>query len=162
VLTFTFNNIHLPDSNVNEAASQGFVSFRIAQKPDVPLGAEIYNEAAIYFDFNEPVITNRTLHTVGMNYLTNTHIPFSPGRNNQVLFLPNPMQEQAVLRLANGAFEQHLITITNARGQLVWQVRAHGTQYLFQRNGLPGGVYFFRVEDGAGRGVGSGKFVVKG
>jgi hypothetical protein len=56
-LKFYFPNILLPDSNVNEAASNGFVSFRI--KPMLPLlpGTTIENIANIYFDFNEPVIT---------------------------------------------------------------------------------------------------------
>ena len=57
ILTFNFPNILLPDSNVNEAASHGFVSFRI--KPFLPIlpGTVIENTANIFFDFNDPVIT---------------------------------------------------------------------------------------------------------
>ena len=56
-LKFYFPNILLPDSNVNEPLSNGFVAFRI--KPHLPLlpGTEIENIANIYFDFNPPVIT---------------------------------------------------------------------------------------------------------
>jgi uncharacterized repeat protein (TIGR01451 family) len=58
LLTVTFNNILLPDSNTNEPLSHGLVSFSI--KPILPLalGTVISNEADIYFDFNEPVITD--------------------------------------------------------------------------------------------------------
>ena len=57
ILTFTFENILLPDSNTNEPLSHGLVHFRI--KPILPLalGQEITNVADIYFDFNPPVRT---------------------------------------------------------------------------------------------------------
>ena len=64
VLVFTFANIYLPDSGANYAASQGFVSFRIKQKPGLSAGTELRNSAAIYFDFNAPVITNEVLNTI--------------------------------------------------------------------------------------------------
>ncbi len=65
IMVFTFNNIKLVDSFTNEPASHGFLRFKIAQKPDLPDGTDIYNQAAIYFDFNEPVLTNTTHHRIG-------------------------------------------------------------------------------------------------
>jgi hypothetical protein len=59
-LDFKFNNINLPDSNVNLLASQGFVQFRISPKDSLPLGTVVLNTAHIYFDFNMPVFTNQT------------------------------------------------------------------------------------------------------
>lgn len=56
----------LPDSNVNEAASHGFTSFRVKQVPNLPVGTLIENSAAIYFDFNAPVITNTSWHTIAL------------------------------------------------------------------------------------------------
>jgi uncharacterized repeat protein (TIGR01451 family) len=55
---WTFANILLPDSNVNKALSNGYISFRIKAASTVALGDNIKNSAAIYFDFNPPVITN--------------------------------------------------------------------------------------------------------
>jgi uncharacterized repeat protein (TIGR01451 family) len=57
ILRWMFPNILLPDSNVNEPLSHGFVGFRI--RPHLPVlpGDEITNIANIYFDFNPPVIT---------------------------------------------------------------------------------------------------------
>jgi|GEM_PF-5409851 len=63
-LQIIFENIMLPDSNINEIASHGFVKFKIDQQPDVPFGTSIENRTAIYFDFNEPVITNTTHHMI--------------------------------------------------------------------------------------------------
>ncbi|MEO8770401.1 MAG: SdrD B-like domain-containing protein [Ferruginibacter sp.] len=52
-----FLNINLPDSNVNQLKSHGFVSFRIKPKPTATVGSVIPNKAKIYFDYNTPVIT---------------------------------------------------------------------------------------------------------
>lgn len=57
-LVFTFNDIFLPDSTTNEPESHGYVSFALKTKPNTPAFTELYNKAAIYFDFNVPVITN--------------------------------------------------------------------------------------------------------
>ena len=57
-LVFTFNDIFLPDSTTNEPESHGYVSFALKTKPNTPTFTELYNKAAIYFDFNAPIITN--------------------------------------------------------------------------------------------------------
>ncbi|MBK8498378.1 MAG: VCBS repeat-containing protein [Flavobacteriales bacterium] len=64
VATFRFNHILLPDSNVNEPASHGFIKYSIEPVTGAPHGTEITNTAAIYFDLNAPVITNTTLNTL--------------------------------------------------------------------------------------------------
>ncbi len=64
VLEWTFNNIMLPDSNVNEPLSNGFVVFEVNQQPNLVNGTILENSAGIYFDFNAPVITNTSQHTI--------------------------------------------------------------------------------------------------
>ncbi len=64
ILKFTFENIMLPDSNVNLIASNGFVKFKIGLKENLPPGTMITNSAAIYFDFNAPVITETIFHAI--------------------------------------------------------------------------------------------------
>ena len=60
ILKFAFPGILLPDSNVNEPASHGFVSFRIKMREGMMTdpGDEVVNIANIYFDFNPPIITD--------------------------------------------------------------------------------------------------------
>ncbi|SFD03758.1 conserved repeat domain-containing protein, partial [Flexibacter flexilis DSM 6793] len=64
IVYFEHLNIQLPDSNVNEKASHGFVSFRIKPQANLALGTNISNKAAIYFDYNAPVITNTAVTKV--------------------------------------------------------------------------------------------------
>ncbi|MEM6262560.1 MAG: PKD domain-containing protein [Bacteroidota bacterium] len=64
VLVFTFANINLPDSSTDFTGSQGFVAYSINHDGTLPVGTEINNRAAIYFDFNAPIITNTVTNTV--------------------------------------------------------------------------------------------------
>jgi uncharacterized delta-60 repeat protein/uncharacterized repeat protein (TIGR01451 family) len=64
VLTFRFNNINLPDSTTNNLASSGLVSYRMTVPSSAAIGTVIKNKAYIFFDYNAPVITNETMHTV--------------------------------------------------------------------------------------------------
>jgi hypothetical protein len=63
-LVVRFNGINLPDSASDFIGSQGFFTFAVSIRPDPLSGTEIHNTAEIYFDLNEPVITNTTLTTL--------------------------------------------------------------------------------------------------
>jgi hypothetical protein len=63
-LEVSFNNILLPDSTVNEPASHGYFKFRIKPLAEVEYGTTINNQAAIYFDFNDPIYTNQADVTI--------------------------------------------------------------------------------------------------
>ena len=64
IVTFTFDDILLPDSNTNEALSHGLVDFSIRPMQPVALGQVITNTANIYFDFNPPIHTPEASVTV--------------------------------------------------------------------------------------------------
>jgi hypothetical protein len=57
-ITWFFDNIQLPDSTTDLLGSQGYILFRIKTNPGITLDEVIESSAAIYFDYNEPVITN--------------------------------------------------------------------------------------------------------
>ena len=63
-LVWAFNDIKLPDSITDEPASHGFLRFRVRVLAVSAPGTTIGNSAAIYFDFNDPVITNTAQVTV--------------------------------------------------------------------------------------------------
>jgi uncharacterized repeat protein (TIGR01451 family) len=66
-LIFNFKDIYLPDSTRSPLTSQGYVVFSISPKANLAEGTEIHNTAKIYFDFNDPVITNTTNNTLVNN-----------------------------------------------------------------------------------------------
>lgn len=59
-LKFDFQDIMLPDTGVNMAGSMGYARYGIKPKSDLAHRTAITNKAAIYFDFNDPIITNTT------------------------------------------------------------------------------------------------------
>lgn len=57
IITWTFMGINLADSATNEPASHGFVRFLIDRQPGTNLNDVIENQVAIFFDYNDAVIT---------------------------------------------------------------------------------------------------------
>jgi len=143
VAEFVFKNILLPDSNRNEPASHGFLKFNIAPQKGLSNGTLIENQAAIYFDFNEPVITNKTWHTLGEKYLGISNIVFSPGISLDVF--PNPASDQVTFLLNSASPLQGQLNVFDLQGRLVaTQVFKHN-QFIFNANELPSGCYFFKL-----------------
>ena len=158
-IIFHFENINLPDSTNNEPESHGFVKFRISQKPALPLGTEIRNEAAIYFDFNDPVITNETLHTLGEDFIqVNSVTTFL--QNVSVNVYPNPFAEMAQFEIKGIESASFYFSLFDINGRLVRQEKFNGNNYQFNRNGLSAGFYFFEISKQEGL-VSSGKLVIK-
>ncbi|MEN9914756.1 MAG: hypothetical protein RL528_1517 [Bacteroidota bacterium] len=62
ILRFEFSQIWLADSTTNEEASHGHLVYNISEKESTlgEVGAEIENTAYIYFDWNDPIVTNTT------------------------------------------------------------------------------------------------------
>ncbi len=94
VLEWTFSNIQLPDSNINEPESHGFVTFHVNQNPNLSNGTVIKNDVDIYFDFNAPIITNETFHTINNAIQTlpiTTNIKENAeDLNSSAIIYPNP------------------------------------------------------------------------
>ncbi|MCC6726332.1 MAG: T9SS type A sorting domain-containing protein [Saprospiraceae bacterium] len=160
VARFYFNSIMLPDSNVNEALSHGFVKFSIAQKPGLPLGTTIENKAEIYFDFNEAIVTNRTLHTLGEDFLMEVSAAQTLVKGLEMEVFPNPTQAIANFRFKGHDLKEGQLTLFDQYGQSVRQMAFVGNACQLDGSGLASGVYFFKVED-AGMGIASGKLIVK-
>ncbi|MCF8248155.1 MAG: T9SS type A sorting domain-containing protein [Saprospiraceae bacterium] len=161
-LTFTFNNIMLPDSNVNEAASHGFVRFRASQRPGLGWGNVIANTALIYFDFNAPIQTNTYKHRIGQVFpwtLVGTTPPvFHP--KTQVRIVPNPLTDSALL-IVEGIEPGPLnLVLTDVSGKVLRQQTVNGTGFEFHRGELNPGLYFFKI-DRDGERVGSGQLMVR-
>jgi len=153
VAIFRFDNILLPDSNVNEALSHGFVNFRISQKTDVELGSVIENEAAIYFDFNDPVITNPVFHTVNRNFIEiQSDVTDLPEGLGELLAWPNPSSGMVTFEIPSERPVKATFVLYDQLGRLVLQKGFEGQRYLFNGSEHPKGLYFYKVEvEGLGR-----------
>ncbi|MCB9306860.1 MAG: hypothetical protein H6565_09705 [Lewinellaceae bacterium] len=157
-LVFRFSDILLIDSATNEPASHGFVMFSVSQRPDLPLGSVIENHAAIYFDYNEPVITNTTYHTVGQPFTT--IVKDLPDNGIEWEAYPNPFAEEIRFHLNDIPADMPMrLSIFNPLGVLERDESFTGPDYRFRRNRLPAGLHFFRIES-KGRLLASGRLII--
>jgi len=166
VLRFQFNPIYLPDSNVNEPASNGFIHYSIAQKPNLPNGTIINNSASIYFDYNAPVKTNTTLHTVCDNCLPQniiiTHLDQTFSSSHSVITVPNPFSDRTriVLEGYTGLSSNLSLEVYDVMGRLQTKIEANNeAQFTVQRGEMPTGIYFFRIREN-GQLLQSGRLMV--
>jgi len=156
-LNVLFFPIALPDSNVNVAGSQGFFTFDIDQKPDLPDGTVIENTASIVFDFNPPIVTNTTFHTIG-ELVVSVDEP-APGDKPQWKVFANPVKATATFQAISVIPGQKRFELFDAAGRKVRTERFDGQEFLFQRQTLLGGLYFFKISDEQGR-ISSGKVII--
>jgi uncharacterized repeat protein (TIGR01451 family) len=121
LLEVDFQHIALPDSNVNEAGSHGFVTFAIQKNKSYNPSYRIYNKAAIYFDFNEPIITNQVVTRV-IPSIVATFEPIKDTKNDVFLQIsPNPTTERCVIETLGKLTGAGEIIIVNEIGQIFYQ-----------------------------------------
>ncbi len=147
ILKVTFSNILLPWKSLNEEKSNGFFSFRITPKASLIDGDKIYNNANIYFDFNAPVLTNTTFHTIGRDFIKVKVI--SGIKNNwtqlKTSVFPNPFSESATL-----SFEYPYptrLTILSVEGKILQQYEAASNSYTIERKNLSKGLCLYELRD---------------
>ena len=94
-ISFEFINIQLPGMNVNEPASHGFIKFRVQPIAAVPVNTLIPNKAAIYFDYNVPVITNIANTLIDLTTVPLSLLSFKAltGADNNALLFWNTADE---------------------------------------------------------------------
>ncbi|MFT6707840.1 MAG: hypothetical protein ACJATF_002696 [Flavobacteriales bacterium] len=156
-----FSNIMLPDSNINEMASHGFVKFKISQQTDNPIGSMIHNEADIYFDNNSPILTNDAWHTIGEDYITTTvssNEVFVP--NVSITNYPNPFGESTTFEISGEQYDKATLRIYDVMGRSIRSESFENNSLRFLRNGLVSGLYFYEII-GTENLIGSGKLVVE-
>jgi uncharacterized repeat protein (TIGR01451 family) len=167
ILKFDFQNILLPDSNTNEVASHGFVKFRIAQIPNIPLGTSVYNQAGIYFDFNAPVMTNQTWHTVDTGFLSlavsGVYIPDNSLNMSTLHLSPNPAKgaTRAIWLPSQGTHDAHQYQLFDLTGRLLEQGSLLQNTCIIRQNTWPAGLYFLELRDKNGKRLAVEKLVFK-
>ena len=149
ILKFIFDPILLPDSTTNEPESHGFVKFHIAQTDNNPLGTVIENTAFIYFDFNPPVQTNTTFHTIEDFWLligdVPTHESGQPTVNVSVF--PNPCYQSATILIKDYMSPLLTFQLFDINGKILDQKIMVNGQTQVERKEWPPGIYFFNIMD---------------
>lgn len=160
VVEFMFNNINLPDSATDAEGSQGYVKFKIKQKQNNDLGTVINNNAAIYFDYNEPIITNTASVKIGEALISN--IQTMQESKLKVVAYPNPFTEQTTIQITGETFKQLQLNIFDIQGQNVRKVLlVNGNEFVIKRNELKEGLYLFEITSDRQNVISTGKIMVE-
>ena len=145
ILVFTFNNINLPDADSDEPGSHGFINYSINRDPNLSLGSVIPNQAAIYFDFNAPVITN--LSEAMISAPTSTRQ--LEALNTTFKVFPNPSQGQYFVSFEQSQTQDLHLQVYNMQGQLlIEQTQADAPtsgQMSFDLSNFPAAHYLLRI-----------------
>ncbi|MFT4759633.1 MAG: putative repeat protein (TIGR01451 family) [Paraglaciecola sp.] len=160
---FVFDNILLPDSTTNLLGSIGFIKFKIKQELDNPIGTMIENTAGIYFDFNEPIITNTVFHEIGKDFIESNVIIATEEiqiDDVKVTIFPNPFNEYTNFKVENTEFQELEFQLYQADGKLVRREFYDNSTFRFERNGLLSGMYFYQLSSNGTR-IYSGRMMMK-
>jgi len=135
-----FEKILLPDSTTNLSASQGFVKFRIKPVHSLKLGDTIRNSASIYFDFNEPILTNELVTVYKLDdkepivdTVQNPPKPIDttviqPVLTEKITVFPNPASNAFSIH-SNRTYKEStpaIVSITDVTGRKIYDLEMPG------------------------------------
>jgi uncharacterized repeat protein (TIGR01451 family) len=159
IVDFHFNNIFLPDSFANEPLSHGFVKFAVHCRPEIILGDAITNTGFIYFDFNEPIITNTTTTIHGYPVILGQENQLGTIHPQSILVFPNPAQESLNIDTRGIEKEKLFISLFDSKGARVRNQPCVNEIENIGLGGLSKGIYFGMIYNEKGQRVGQFKFI---
>ncbi len=145
VVVFHFYDILLPDSNVNQLGSNGFIQYSISPKDSLDENTVVNNTGYIYFDYNPAIITNTAFNT----YVS--VIPSAVGiiekiQKGGISIYPNPTQGNLTIDL--GKIQNTTqVKITDFQGREIKHLSCKNTQFIdVDLSDSAEGVYFITVK----------------
>ncbi|HKR06417.1 MAG TPA: T9SS type A sorting domain-containing protein [Bacteroidia bacterium] len=142
VIKFTFNNINLPDSNANEPASHGYISYSIRPVQGLINGTVINNNAGIYFDFNPAVMTNTTYNVIDNPVGISAPLP----ENESFIIYPNPAHDVLSIAAKNNSPLGNII-LNDLMGKEILNRHVSENRMLLNVKNISNGMYFISIEE---------------
>lgn len=141
ILVFTFANILLPDSNVNEPESHGHIQFSLNLQ-DSLVSSQIDNRAAIYFDFNEPIITNTVT-----NFIAIIQCICGPDGSTSLRLYPNPTTGEVTIADPYGTNSLQSIEVFDLSGKRMDFISIDDPtdSFSWDLRNYPAGIYLIRA-----------------
>ncbi len=157
ILTFRFDHILLPDSNVNESASNGFFNYTVNLKPNLSVGTVIENKASIFFDFNLPIVTNSTINTIATPLKISEILS-----NDKVEVYPNPFKDITTFEIKSENYKlPYKLEVFDMLGKKVRSIdNINSNTFNFSSDDLESGIYLYKVLS-FDKEIGKGKIIVE-
>ncbi|WP_121665628.1 T9SS type A sorting domain-containing protein [Mesonia aquimarina] len=139
---FFFDDINLPYEGEDEPGSHGFVAYKIKPKANVEVGDVISGNASIYFDYNEPIITN----TVSTEIIEPLEVKKYDLKDSVSLY-PNPAQSVLNIKTVSSV-EVEQVDIFNIQGQEILSIKKNLKSINLEN--LSEGMYILQVKTNQG------------
>ncbi|WP_178989174.1 DUF7619 domain-containing protein [Winogradskyella schleiferi] len=139
-LEWNFQNINLPAEQDDAEGSNGYVYFKVKPNPGYAVGDIIENSAAIYFDFNDPIITNtfQTEFVETLSVDTFETVDFT--------LFPNPAKDEVKIQLSNTNFGTGKINIYNIQGKVILKdIKFSENSSTLNISNIESGLYFVEL-----------------
>ena len=142
-LIIKFDNILLPYEDIDEAGSNGHIKFKLQTTSPLQVGNELTAVSDIFFDFNDPIITNE-VHIDVSTLSSNQDI-----ESEEYIILPNPSSGILKITSKNDNLPQS-IKVYDIAGHCHYSNRSRGQIDLgFLANGL----YLIHIESSDSRSI---------
>lgn len=139
-LEWMFSDINLPAEQDDAEGSNGFVYYKIKPNPGYMVGDIIPNSAAIYFDFNAPIITN----TFETEFVEDETLYIADLNDFNFIIYPNPAKDIVIIEHNN--LENVDVRLFDLQGKSI-NMNAVYTSNTVKLNvtSLKAGLYFIEV-----------------
>lgn len=144
VLIVDFPGIKLVDSFTNKLGSQGEIRFSIKLLPGREIGETVTNQAQIFFDYNDPVATNKVTSTFGL--VSHTNDTTSPAITTLEL-VPNPATSEVQIKGLSTTIHSDIF-VFDFLGRLVYSGKLTNNNEKLKTYSFPEGVYQIVVKEG--------------
>ncbi|WP_104733928.1 BspA family leucine-rich repeat surface protein [Hanstruepera ponticola] len=141
-VAFNFDNINLPDINTDEQGSNGYIAYKIKPKPSIQVGDIMEGDAAIFFDFNSPIITN----LVSTIVIDNLSVP-DYNLNDYITIYPNPTDFGVYIKKHDN-IQINSISLHSYQGQEL--VKLMGPADFMSFKNLASGIYLIKFDTNLG------------
>jgi len=167
ILKITFDSLNLLPATTTGDTAYLFIEFRISQLANNPVGSLITNRATVFYDYQEPIISNQVRHTVGQ-YPDFIEVQLDTDTRNtlrtaaRINVFPNPFWAEVNIEiLGDTPWRQFRFRVFDLQGRMIDQQIYANRQFVYQRHEqLKTGIYLFQLE-ADGQMIGSGKFLVR-
>ncbi len=138
-VSFFFDQIMLPDSTSDPEGSQGFIKYRIKTNDGLPIDVSIENTAAIYFDYNPPIITNTAVTEF-------VPLDITEVVSQSISVYPNPASDLLTVSVPARLMGQ-LIVVSDMTGREVMRLKMGYEKTMLDCGSLSCGLYQLKVAD---------------
>ncbi len=145
-LTWQFDDIMLAAAMQNPEGAKGYVHFKVKLNPGFEEGDIVPNTAAIFFDFNPPIITN-TFNTEFVDMLG-----ADENHASEFTVYPNPASNMLNV-ITNGADAIKSIRLIDITGKSILSQTVSSSQTSIDVSDISTGMYFLQVESTSGKSI---------